>query len=159
MEWRGLLKVSSILIEKGVLRDMRGFLVILVSTLLALSVVSQQAYAEAKTVPGEYLVLFKTRDKVMETEEKDREVAVSIMLDFQGEYLAVRYGLEVKNTFSAISFSNGKGMFFVKSEKASIDHGFEEKLLEEMRSDPFIEAVSPNEVQKMISTSVGISKP
>lgn len=117
------------------------------------------AYAEAKTVPGEYMVLFKTRDKVMETEGRDRDVAVSVMLDFQSEYLAIRYDLEVKNSFSAISRSNGKGMFFVKSERASMDGKFEEKLLEELRADPFIEAVSPNEVQKMISTSVGISKP
>lgn len=138
---------------------MRGFFVVLASVFFALSLVPEGDCSVAKTVPGEYLILFKARDKVMETDEADRDVAVSVMLDFQGEYLAVRYGLEVKNTFSAISRSNGKGMFFVRSERASIDGNFEEKLLEELRSDPFIEAVSPNEVQKMISTSVGISKP
>ncbi len=132
---------------------------VLASFFFALSLTPQGDCAESKTVPGEYLILFKSRDRVMETEGRDRDVAVSVMLDFQGEYLAVRYGLDVKNTFSAISRSNGKGMFFVRSERASIDGKFEEKLLEELRADPFIEAVSPNEVQKMISTSVGISKP
>lgn len=137
---------------------MKGLFLAVMLAVFAISV-TPGAYAEAKTVPGEYMVLFKTRDKVMETEGRDRDVAVSVMLDFQSEYLAVRYGLEVKNSFSAISRSNGKGMFFVKSERASMDGKFEEKLLEELRADPFIEAVSPNEVQKMISTSVGISKP
>ena len=133
---------------------MRGFFIAVVSIFFVFSTAYLGYCSEAKAIPGEYLVLFKTRDRVMETEGRDRDVAVSVMLDFQSEYLSVRYGLEVKNSFSAISRSNGKGMFFVKSERASVDGKFEEKLLEELRSDPFIEAVSPNEVQKMISTSV-----
>lgn len=112
----------------------------------------------SEVVPGEYMVLFKAREAVMDFEGNDRNVAVSVMLDFQAEYLSVRYGVEVKNSFSAISRSSGKGMFFVTSDRAAVDGKFEAKLLEDMRSDPFIEAVSPNEVQKMISTPVGTSK-
>lgn len=112
----------------------------------------------SEVVPGEYMVLFKAREAVMDFDGSDRDVAVSVMLDFQAEYLSVRYGVEVKNSFSAISRSSGKGMFFVISDRAAIDGKFETELLEAMRSDPFIEAVSPNEVQKMISTPVGTSK-
>ncbi|MCF4115090.1 MULTISPECIES: hypothetical protein [Dethiosulfovibrio] len=112
----------------------------------------------SEVVPGEYMVLFKAREAVMDFDGSDRDVAVSVMLDFQAEYLSVRYGVEVKNSFSAISRSSGKGMFFVISDRAAIDGKFETELLEDMRSDPFIEAVSPNEVQKMISTPVGTSK-
>ena len=68
----------------------------------------------------------------------------------------MKYGVSVENTYSAISESSGKGMFFVRSEKAAKDPGFEKKLLEEMRADPMIEGVSPNEVQKMISAPQAI---
>ena len=76
------------------------------------------------------------------------------MLDMQAEYLKVRYGVLVENTFSAISETTGKGMFFVTCEKAKESAEYQEKLLEEMRADPLIEAVSPNEVRKMISVPV-----
>ncbi|EFC90563.1 hypothetical protein Dpep_0533 [Dethiosulfovibrio peptidovorans DSM 11002] len=132
---------------------MRGF----VCAICLIGLVVGSAFA-SEVVPGEYMVLFKAREAVMDFEGNDRNVAVSVMLDFQAEYLSVRYGVEVKNSFSAISRSSGKGMFFVISDRAAVDGKFEAELLENMRSDPFIEAVSPNEVQKMISTPVGTSK-
>ncbi len=83
-----------------------------------------------------------------------------MMLEMQAEHLSLNYGVNVENTYSAISESSGKGMFFVRSEKAAKDPEFGKKLLEEMRADPLIEAVSPNEVQKMFSSpAVTISKP
>ena len=130
---------------------------ILACALCLVCLVVGSAFA-SEVVPGEYMVLFRAREAVMDFDGSDRDVAVSIMLDFQAEYLSVRYGVEVKNSFSAISRSSGKGMFFVISDRAAIDGKFEAELLENMRSDPFIEAVSPNEVQKMISTPVGTSK-
>jgi len=45
-------------------------------------------------------------------------------------------------------------MFFVTCEKAKESVEIQEKLLGDMRADPFIEAVSPNEVRKMISVPV-----
>lgn len=102
-------------------------------------------------IPGEYLVLFKARESVAALAGRDRTVAVAMMLEIQGEYLATKYGVTVQNTFSAISESSGKGMFFVRSEKAATDPEFNKKLFDEMATDPFIEGVSPNEVKKMIS--------
>jgi hypothetical protein len=112
------------------------------------NVSSQQ---EPTVIPGEYLVLFKARESVAELAGRDRTVAVAMMLEIQGEYLATKYGVTVQNTFSAISESSGKGMFFVRSEKAATDPEFNKKLFDEMRADPFIEGVSPNEVKKIIS--------
>ena len=106
---------------------------------------------QSSVIPGEYLVLFKARESIVKLEGHDRAVAVAIMLEMQAEQLTMKYGVSVENTFSAISESSGKGMFFVRSEKAAKDPFFERKLLEEMRADPFIEAVSPNESKKMIS--------
>ena len=121
---------------------------------------SEVSKDEPTAIPGEFLVLFKARESVAALSGRDRTVAVAMMLEMQGEYLTAKFGVIVQNTFSAISESSGKGMFFVRSEKAAEDPEFGKKLLEEMRSDPFIEGVSPNEVKKMISKpSVGVVKP
>lgn len=106
---------------------------------------------KSNAVPGEYLVLFKARETALHLRGPARTGAVTMMLEMQAEYLSMKYGVSVENTYSAISESSGKGMFFVRSEQAAKDPGFEKKLLEEMRADPYIEGVSPNEVQKMIS--------
>ncbi len=127
---------------------------------LAAAGTSGSAQQEPTVVPGEYLVLFKARESVAALAGRDRIVAVTIMLEMQGEYLATKYGVTVQNTFSAISESSGKGMFFVRSDNAAKDPEFSKKLLEEMRSDPFIEGVSPNEVKKMISRpGIGTAAP
>jgi len=105
----------------------------------------------ATAIPGEYLVLFRVRESVFHLQGPARSGAVAMMLEMQAEQLSAKYGVSVENTYSAISESSGKGMFFVRSEKAAKDPEFEKKLLEEMRADPMIEGVSPNEVQKMIS--------
>mgnify|MGYP006983333420 CR=1 FL=1 len=110
--------------------------------------------AESRVIQGEFLVLFPERQAVLAFEGKERAAATSVMLDMQAEYLKVRYGVSVENTFSAISETTGKGMFFVTCEKAKEIAEYQEKLLEEMRADPLIEAVSPNEVRKMISVPV-----
>ncbi|MDI9370267.1 MAG: hypothetical protein GX181_09910 [Synergistaceae bacterium] len=66
--------------------------------------------------------------------------------------------MNVENTYSAISESNGKGIFFVHSDKAAKDPEFAEKLLERMRSGPIIDGVSPNEVQRAVSVPGDTSK-
>ena len=110
-----------------------------------------EAQKKSEAVPGEYLVLFRARESVLPLQGAARVAAVAMMLEIQSELLFLRYGGNVENTYSAISESNGKGMFFVRSEKAAKDPEFAQKLLEEMRSDPMIEGVSPNEVQRAIS--------
>ena len=116
----------------------------------------QETDRRATAIPGEYLVLFKVRESVLHLHGPARSGAVAMMLEMQAEQLSMKYGVSVENTYSAISESSGKGMFFVRSEKAAKDPGFEKKLLEEMRADPMIEGVSPNEVQKMISAPQAI---
>lgn len=119
-----------------------------------------EAPSKATAVPGEYLILFKARESILHLQGQARAGAVAMMLEMQAEHLFLKYGVIVENTYSAISESSGKGMFFVRSEKASKDPEFEKKLLEEMRADPLIEAVSPNEVQKMFSSPAAtITKP
>jgi len=127
------------------------FLLALLTMCTILEAASETVQNEPVAIPGEYLVLFKARESISELEGRDRKIAVTIMLEMQGEYLTTKFGVIVKNTFSAISESSGKGMFFVRSDNAAKDPEFSKKLLEEMRSDPFIEGVSPNEVKKMIS--------
>ena len=94
------------------------------------------AQQEPTVIPGEYLVLFKARESVAALAGRDRTVAVAMMLEIQGEYLATKYGVTVQNTFSAISESSGKGMFFVRSEKAATYPDFNNNLLDEMATDP-----------------------
>jgi len=132
--------------------------VVLFSVLFLVSVLcfplqaaEKEKQAESRVIPGEFLVLFPERQAVLTFEGKERAAATVVMLDMQAEYLKVRYGVSVENTFSAISETTGKGMFFVRCEKAKESAEYQEKLLGEMRADPFIEAVSPNEVRKMIS--------
>lgn len=110
-----------------------------------------EAPVKSDAVPGEYLILFKARESVLALEGQARTAAVSMMLEIQAELLVLKYGVTVENTYSAISEVNGKGLFFVRSRKAAEDPEFASKLLEEMRSDPMIEGVSPNEVRKGIS--------
>ncbi len=112
-----------------------------------------EAPRKSEAVPGEYLVLFKARESILVLQGPARSGAVAMMLEMQAEHLFVKYGVSVEGTYSAISESNGKGMFFVRSEKAAKEPEYAEKLLESMRSDPQIEAVSPNEIQKAFSTS------
>ena len=107
---------------------------------------------ESKVIPGEYLVLFRARESVLHLQGAERTGAVAMMLEMQAEHLATKYGVTVENTYSAISETSGKGMFFVRSEKAAKDPDFDQKLVTEMRADQFIEGVSPNEVQKKISS-------
>lgn len=125
--------------------------------LLLISVLCVPLQAEEKmhktesfVIPGEFLVLFPERDVVLSFEGKERSVATAVMLDMQAEYLRARYGVVVENTFSSISEATGKGMFFVRFDKAKESAEFQEKLLKDMRADPLIEAVSPNESRKMI---------
>jgi len=137
-----------------------GILLFTVMGGTAMSETASVSRGNTEVIPGEYLVLFKARESVLSLEGRDRTVAVAMMLEMQAEYLSVKFGLTVENTFSAISESSGKGMFFVRSDKGAADAGFEQALLSELRSDHFIEAVSPNEVKKMISTpSAGIAAP
>ncbi|MGI6782880.1 MAG: hypothetical protein ACOX5A_01525 [Aminivibrio sp.] len=110
-----------------------------------------EAPVKSDAVPGEYLALFRARESVLTLKGEARAAAVAMMLEIQAELLALKYGVTVENTYSAISEANGKGLFFVRSEKAAGDPEFASKLLEEMRSDPMIEGVSPNEVRKGIS--------
>ena len=110
-----------------------------------------EAPLKSDAVPGEYLILFKARESVLALEGQARTAAVAMMLEIQAEILALKYGVTVENTYSAISEANGKGMFFVRSEMAAEDPEFASKLLEEMGSDPMIEGAYPNKVQKGIS--------
>ncbi len=112
-----------------------------------------EAPRKSDAVPGEYLVLFRARESVLPLQGSARAAAVAMMLEIQSELLFLRYNVNVENTYSAISESNGKGMFFVRSEKAAKDPEFAKKLLEEMRSDPMIEGVSPNEVQRAFTST------
>lgn len=110
-----------------------------------------EAPLKSDVVPGEYLIFFKARESVLALEGQAKIAAVAMMLEIQAEILALKYGVTVENTYSAISEANGKGMFFVRSEKAAEDSEFASKLLEEMGSDPMIEGAYPNKVQKGIS--------
>lgn len=107
--------------------------------------------SKSTAIPGEYLVLFKARESILQFEGAARSGAVAMMLEMQAEHLATKYGVTVESTYSAISESSGKGMLFIRSEKAAKDPEFHKKLLEDMRADPLIEGVSPNEVQRAIS--------
>lgn len=128
------------------------FVVLLLFTVLCIPLQAEEkpTKAESPVIPGEFLVLFPQRDVVLSFEGKERSAATAVMLDMQGEYLRVKYDVTVESTFSAISETTGKGMFFVRCGKAKESAEFQEKLLREMRADPLIEAVSPNESRKMI---------
>lgn len=112
-----------------------------------------EAPRKSEAVPGEYLVLFKARESILALQGPARAGAVAMMLEMQAEHLFVKYGVIVEGTYSAITESNGKGMFFVRSEKAAKDPEFAQKLIEDMRSDPMIEGVSPNEVQRAFTST------
>jgi len=135
---------------KGVLSLFSVVLLLFSVLCVPLQAEEKASKAESSVIPGEFLVLFPQRDVVLSFEGKERSAATAVMLDMQAEYLRVKYGVAVENTFSAISETTGKGMFFVRCEKAKESTEFQEKLLREMRADPLIEAVSPNESRKMI---------
>ena len=135
---------------KGVLSLFSVVLLLFSVLCVPLQAEEKATKAESSVIPGEFLVLFPERQVVLSFQGKERTAATAVMLDMQAEYLRVKYGVAVESTFSAISETTGKGMFFVRCEKAKKSTEFHEKLLREMRADPLIEAVSPNESRKMI---------
>lgn len=135
---------------KGVLSLFSVVLLLFSVLCVPLQAEEKATKAESSVIPGEFLVLFPQRNVVLSFEGKERSAAAAVMLDMQAEYLRVKYGVAVESTFSAISETTGKGMFFVRCEKAKENTELQEKLLREMRADPLIEAVSPNESRKMI---------
>ena len=135
---------------KGVLSLFSVVLLLFSVLCVPLQAEEKATKAESSVIPGEFLVLFPQRDVVLSFEGKERSAATAVMLDMQAEYLRVKYEVTVESTFSAISETTGKGMFFVRCEKAKENTELQEKLLREMRADPLIEAVSPNESRKMI---------
>jgi hypothetical protein len=135
---------------KGVLSLFSVVLLLFSVLCVPLQAEEKATKAESSVIPGEFLVLFPQRDVVLSFEGKERSAAAAVMLDMQAEYLRVKYGVAVESTFSAISETTGKGMFFVRCGKAKESAEFQENLLREMRADPLIEAVSPNESRKMI---------
>ena len=135
---------------KGILSLFSVVLLLFLVWCFPLEAEEKATKAGSSVIPGEFLVLFPQRDVVLSFEGKERSAAAAVMLDMQAEYLRVKYGVAVESTFSAISETTGKGMFFVRCEKAKENTELQEKLLREMRADPLIEAVSPNESRKMI---------
>jgi hypothetical protein len=103
---------------KGVLSLFSVVLLLFSVLCVPLQAEEKATKAESSVIPGEFLVLFPQRDVVLSFEGKERSAAAAVMLDMQAEYLRVKYDITVESTFSAISETTGKGMFFVRCEKA-----------------------------------------